>query len=891
MRDIVAADAELHRQTRTFLELDLARDLYVLLSASAARQTAAACLVTVIKHYLEEAPQSSQNALADVERSLGVIQREASELKPLSGRAALDRVLTRTDLSLTDISDLARLLGTIVVQDFIRGEPARRVSGTVGSWVGDWLAGWTGTSHPELLEHYRRRAKLRNAEPGGLFHHYSANRTKLTGAKPLLGENLPASEPQPPRDHRLAFQAREVLLPPSDSGVSGIGLFSLNDCSRVRCLDLMFGLQLGADVSNTTVDHINSIAMAVAWCTQKENARISQDLCALMLLIPLATMPFAQHHTLLEVALPLSDLGLIDYHIGFYGSLFPDLATTAPWVERLDVELQPADGVGGARDAVRELFDWYERHPSNAHVVFAPAEVETAQPGDTVGLGIDADELRVYRPMTRALEQYRSGLFELPLALIRFLVGIPQAVQPATQPNTTLQTVTRRVAMLHGHLFPTPIVHPWEKTNKPCRDLLRKLVCSYCGTVNPEKQVTCERCATRLLDLRDQKSGVPPPVRGPHAPRERRERTSMKQVGQWLISWVYPYLLAKEGKAYYAELLSTLDDADPRVLRSRSDTVNESLLVMQAMIGMGDRRHGEVQAAVKRNAEAWKQTSGLNSGGYGKTFAQVFKAPERHPIYGCWEARMLYTWHFALSQQRLAIDHQRGTKTDTLNDSTWRHDDFTKSLTANALGDDQDLDEVVDKWISSYREVVTGEDKDDARAFYQQLAAHPSYGTKRLIDELSKPTRRQLAGLERELKPGFERNLLGPQRLKLIALNKLTRRACKFGVEFAIGKGRCVHFLLDGLVDDLSGFDTKLDDTKRAAITVSEFLSVYRKKDELDISKVCFFLGGRTVPAPWDDLKNLPVPIAEQLDKMKKWLAGPYAQYRKKRRDAKDEDF
>ena len=56
MFEIYAEDAELYRQSRTLFEIDLARDLYVLLNESPVRALAAECLTRVIKRYMIEAP-------------------------------------------------------------------------------------------------------------------------------------------------------------------------------------------------------------------------------------------------------------------------------------------------------------------------------------------------------------------------------------------------------------------------------------------------------------------------------------------------------------------------------------------------------------------------------------------------------------------------------------------------------------------------------------------------------------------------------------------------------------------------------------------------------------------------------------------------------------------
>lgn len=85
------------------------------------------------------------------------------------------------------------------------------------------------------------------------------------------------------------------------------------DGSTVLKVDRLFGLLRGADISGSTSE--------AASILERWGADVLH--CAYYLL-PMATLVYNGHHTLLEVALTLSLNGICDYRIGFYASLLPD---------------------------------------------------------------------------------------------------------------------------------------------------------------------------------------------------------------------------------------------------------------------------------------------------------------------------------------------------------------------------------------------------------------------------------------------------------------------------------------------------------------------------------------------------------------------------------------
>ncbi len=81
--------------------------------------------------------------------------------------------------------------------------------------------------------------------------------------------------------------------------------------SNIAKLDNIFGLLKGCDISGTTTDTIFALEVFGA------------NLTAGYYLLPLAAIVHNMHHTLIEVATPLSLNKCINYHIGFYSTLKP----------------------------------------------------------------------------------------------------------------------------------------------------------------------------------------------------------------------------------------------------------------------------------------------------------------------------------------------------------------------------------------------------------------------------------------------------------------------------------------------------------------------------------------------------------------------------------------
>jgi hypothetical protein len=97
-------------------------------------------------------------------------------------------------------------------------------------------------------------------------------------------------------------------------------------------MDRMFGLPRGADISGTTADSI--FALDRTFTTEFEETEQEfeniRDSLPLLQLLPLVTMVYAQHHTLLECAFTLTLNGYIDYSIGYYTTLWPNQIAKGP---------------------------------------------------------------------------------------------------------------------------------------------------------------------------------------------------------------------------------------------------------------------------------------------------------------------------------------------------------------------------------------------------------------------------------------------------------------------------------------------------------------------------------------------------------------------------------
>jgi hypothetical protein len=158
----------------------------------------------------------------------------------------------------------------------------------------------------------------------------------------------------------------------------GQAIFKLAETSSVARLDRIFGLVEAADISGTTADTIYFL-----------NRFLSDPV---FYLLPLATIVAGGHHSLVEVALPLSLNGFIDYHIGYYQSLLP---------------LRPTNTVGRGFQAIRAALAAAESSSMNRHMM-----VFYAGPNKVAGCilsGLGDGRYRSFASGRAALQMARSA--------------------------------------------------------------------------------------------------------------------------------------------------------------------------------------------------------------------------------------------------------------------------------------------------------------------------------------------------------------------------------------------------------------------------------------------------------------------------------------------------
>lgn len=128
----------------------------------------------------------------------------------------------------------------------------------------------------------------------------------------------------------------------------GSAIWDLQDGSTINKIDQLFGLVASSDISGTTTDTIFFLKKFLG-----ENIMGVFD--HIFYLLPLATIVAGSHHSILEVAAPLSmskpldpktkALGpksIINYRIGYYDTLMPTKRTTHPGVAAVDKKLKAA---------------------------------------------------------------------------------------------------------------------------------------------------------------------------------------------------------------------------------------------------------------------------------------------------------------------------------------------------------------------------------------------------------------------------------------------------------------------------------------------------------------------------------------------------------------------
>ncbi|RAN80955.1 hypothetical protein B5P43_03835 [Bacillus sp. SRB_336] len=201
--------------------------------------------------------------------------------------ASLDDIMAKsTRLTPSDIADIIYICGEwVLAGGGTKGGtwPANEVQGAykVGVTPGQTVKNGNGWAARHAGEAQRAVWKQ---EPGG---RYRGNWTA-------------------PMETHIA----QRLGPASTPGIAGKRSL---EGSTVLKLDRLFGLLRGADISGSTAE---GASILERWG--------SDILHSAYYLLPLATLVYNAHHTVLEVALTLSLNRIIDYHVGFYTTLLPD---------------------------------------------------------------------------------------------------------------------------------------------------------------------------------------------------------------------------------------------------------------------------------------------------------------------------------------------------------------------------------------------------------------------------------------------------------------------------------------------------------------------------------------------------------------------------------------
>lgn len=125
------------------------------------------------------------------------------------------------------------------------------------------------------------------------------------------------------------------------AAVYGMMLKRAKDDSNVLKIDHIFGLITGCDISGTTSDTVFALEV------------VGYDLfTAAYYLLPMATIVYNNHHSLIEVALALTLNDVIDYEVGFYQTLLPKRCKVPPELQGIGEILRTADGAGTNRHVV-----------------------------------------------------------------------------------------------------------------------------------------------------------------------------------------------------------------------------------------------------------------------------------------------------------------------------------------------------------------------------------------------------------------------------------------------------------------------------------------------------------------------------------------------------------
>ncbi|SPD72775.1 hypothetical protein PITCH_A1530005 [uncultured Desulfobacterium sp.] len=182
----------------------------------------------------------------------------------------------------------------------------------------------------------------------------------------------------------------------------GIDLYRLMPNSTVRKIDIAFGLPEGADASGTTADSILVINRVKSFADAYKALQIDIGLGdeeGILQLLPLVTMVSQGHHTLFESALTLTYHNFINYAVGFYHTLLPDVKGG----------VMPA-----AVGKIRTLLNAADSDPKNKHILAYYDPVGEVYEGFLFEKEEEIDSLKRFASMRGQPPISREGDTDLP---------------------------------------------------------------------------------------------------------------------------------------------------------------------------------------------------------------------------------------------------------------------------------------------------------------------------------------------------------------------------------------------------------------------------------------------------------------------------------------------
>ena len=277
---------------RANLEMDLARALYNFFNSPPQ--------ITYLRNLLDTAITSFVADLGGAHRNFAqrnifeVAVKKAGKKLDAFKRRGLNSNVANLELLLqeknnwtaADCSDLICLFGELVENKMLKGNYGYE---GISPTLNDQKAGW----RPELHFDKAHRARLRDAE------YESAQSAPHVGAA-----------------HAVMAALRR-----DEAGFAGMERTMLNRSrSTVFKIDFVYGLPEGCDISGTTADSLFFHYYLEPFCTITD---VPPWMFEILHLLPIATMVYQAHHTLLECALTISlnrRTG-VEYSVGKYSTL------------------------------------------------------------------------------------------------------------------------------------------------------------------------------------------------------------------------------------------------------------------------------------------------------------------------------------------------------------------------------------------------------------------------------------------------------------------------------------------------------------------------------------------------------------------------------------------